>query len=105
MWGAGLSNGCVINVGAQSIDICCVEDGFSNASSRWVSSLRQFPLIIVRRVHLNYGGDAITKLLYDLLVNKSDFPYKECDLSLPYDFALVDKMKQNICTFKEVCVA
>ena len=34
-YSAGLSSGCVVNVGDETIQVCCVEDGMSNANTRY----------------------------------------------------------------------
>ena len=34
-YGAGVSAACVVDVGEEKTSLCCVEDGMSNANTRW----------------------------------------------------------------------
>ena len=55
-FGAGLSSACVVDIGDEKTNICCVEDGISNPSTR---------------LTLHVGGSDITRLFYDLLLEVS----------------------------------
>lgn len=50
---------------------------------------------------LAYGGNDVTSFLSTLLVT-SFFPYKELDLTKSYDWALIEGLKEKLCTLNEV---
>ncbi|PVV04546.1 hypothetical protein BB560_000950 [Smittium megazygosporum] len=77
--GAGISNACVIDVGAQKTSISCVEDGYCLPDTR---------------LNIKYGGDDISKFLADLLV-RDLFPYHELDLNRHYDMNLINDIKEK----------
>jgi actin-related protein 8 len=81
-FGAGVSTACVIDVGAQTTKISCVEEGMVIPDSR---------------VNLKMGGDDITLALIKLLL-RSHFPYDEIDLSRSYDLALANELKRKYAT-------
>lgn len=81
-FGAGVSTACVIDVGAQTTNISCVEEGMVIPDSR---------------VNLKMGGDDITLALIKLLL-RSHFPYDEIDLSRTYDMALANELKRKHAT-------
>ncbi|EPY53461.1 actin-like protein Arp8 [Schizosaccharomyces cryophilus OY26] len=80
-FGAGMSSACVVDVGAEKTSISCVEEGIVIPNSR---------------INIKYGGDDIT-LLFAKLLTKSHFPYHEMDLSLPYDWNLMQSLKEKYC--------
>ncbi|CDO53838.1 hypothetical protein DV113_003252 [Geotrichum candidum] len=81
-FGAGVSTACVIDIGAQTTKISCVEEGMVIPDSR---------------VNLKMGGDDITLALTKLLL-RSYFPYDEIDLSRSYDMALANELKHKYAT-------
>ncbi|KAK9353996.1 hypothetical protein V1523DRAFT_409504 [Lipomyces doorenjongii] len=81
-FGAGISSACVVDVGAQKTSISCVDEGLC---------------VVDSRVNLPYGGDDITLTLAKLL-ELSQFPYKELNLSYQYDWALMEEIKSKFST-------
>ena len=88
-FGAGISTACVVDIGAQSTKISCVDEG---------------QVVPDSRITLNIGGDDVTFLLTELLLN-SAFPYHDVDLSVTRDWLLMEDLKQRICTLSETHVA
>ena len=84
-FGTGVSASLVVDVGAQSTKVCCVEDGQILKASQSL---------------LPYGGDELTRLLATILKHHS-FPYEECDLSRQLDWDLMDELKMRMCTLDE----
>ncbi|KAG5440584.1 hypothetical protein PCK2_000409 [Pneumocystis canis] len=84
-FGAGLSATCVVDVGAQTTSIACVEEGICLPESR---------------IQLPYGGDDVTRFFIQLL-QRSQFPYKEIDLKRVYDWQLAENLKIQHCTANE----
>eukprot|EP00794_Sanderia_malayensis_P009126 gene9126-10099_t len=80
-FGSGLPSACVVDVGDQKTSICCVEDGVSIPSTR---------------LRLNYGGSDITRCFYWLL-QRINFPYKECDINDKLDAYLLQELKETFC--------
>ncbi|GFR08202.1 actin-related protein 8 [Trichonephila clavata] len=79
-FGAGVSFACVVDVGDQKTAISCVEDGISHRKTR---------------LHINYGGNDITRLFY-WLQEKLGFPYP-CSLELPLDALMMQELKEMFC--------
>ncbi|KAJ3522623.1 hypothetical protein NM688_g8848 [Phlebia brevispora] len=88
-YGAGISNGCVVDMGAVTTSIACVDDGL---------------VIHDTRISLNMGGDDISEFLY-ILLQKINFPYRELDLARSYDWKVIEDLKAKICTLAEGDVA
>ena|SRR5690554_6075576 len=84
-FGAGVSAACVVDIGAESTKIACVEDGTCIPDSRAV---------------LKYGGDDITRV-FTALVKRTGFPYQELDLTQTYDWRLMEELKEKWCTMNE----
>jgi len=85
-FGAGICSGCVVDMGAQCISVACVEDGMILPDSL---------------VKLDYGGDDITSLLYQILRHHS-FPYSPpTGLASPLDFDLLNDLREKFCTLDE----
>ncbi|GBB85001.1 hypothetical protein RclHR1_11590005 [Rhizophagus clarus] len=84
-FGAGMSVACIVDIGAQTSTVTCVEDGMCIPDSR---------------VCLHYGGDDITYFFIKLL-RRSKFPYSEMDLNRVYDWLLAEEMKEKFCTLDE----
>lgn len=89
-FGAGASCACVVDVGAQTTSISCVEDGM---------------IINDSRVLLDYGGDHITETFIKLLL-ESSLPYKDINLTRRNDdWELAQTLKHNYCTFQDADIA
>jgi len=89
-FGAGATCACVIDVGAQTTSITCVDDGLVVNDSR---------------VLLNYGGDQITETFIKLLL-ESAFPYKDINLSRRNDdWELAQSLKNDFVTFQDADIA
>lgn len=89
-FGAGATCACVVDVGAHTTTISCVDEGM---------------IINDSRVLLNYGGDQITECFIKLLLENS-FPYKEIDLgSRVDDWELAQTLKHNFVTFQDADIA
>jgi actin-related protein 8 len=73
----------VVDVGDQKTSISCVEDGISHPRTR---------------VHLDYGGADVTRILLFLLRKSGCFPYKRCDPDVNrQDAQLLHGLKEEIC--------
>ncbi|QPG76411.1 hypothetical protein FOA43_003800 [Brettanomyces nanus] len=88
-FGSGISTGCVIDVGAATTKVCCVEEGMIIPNSQIV---------------LNYGSNDITRFFIKNLLAQQ-FPYKEINLNDWNDWKLANELKQNFVTFNDVNVA
>ncbi|XP_014211678.1 actin-related protein 8 [Copidosoma floridanum] len=80
-FGAGLGYACVVDLGEEKTSVSCVEDGISHRNTR---------------VRMDYGGGDITQTFFWLL-QKSAFPYKNCDPSNRFDAQLLDQLKCDFC--------
>jgi actin-related protein 8 len=102
-YGAGISNACVVDIGATTTSIACVDEGLVIADTRWgVPAISLQPIMTVYgRVRLGVGGDDITELLY-VLLKKIRLPYREMDLVRSYDWNIMEELKTKICTLTEV---
>jgi actin-related protein 8 len=80
-FGAGVSSSCVVDIGAQSISISCVDEG-----------------LIVKEASysLKYGGQDVTRVFARLLQD-AKFPL-ELNVDDFHDFQLVDGLKQKYCS-------
>lgn len=88
-YGAGISNACVVNIGATTTNIACVDEGM---------------ILPETRMSLNIGGDDITEFLY-VLLERINFPYRDMDLRRSYDWNLMEDLKSRLCTLAEGDVA
>lgn len=86
IFSAGMSTACVVDIGATTTSVTCVDEGMLNPDTR---------------IKLDYGGDDITAALVAMLT-QSNFPYKELDLGKAMEWAMMDKLKEKICTLEEV---
>lgn len=111
-FGAGLSAACVVDLGATTTTIGCVEDGLVVADSRCVLSWSFLLGSYGRgwlltgdaanaRQTLAYGGADLTAW-FGALLRRSAFPYAELDIQDPLDFKLVQGLKEKLCTLNEV---
>ncbi|KAM0786552.1 hypothetical protein ACM66B_002009 [Microbotryomycetes sp. NB124-2] len=83
--GAGSSSSCVIDIGARQTTVSCIDDGMVIAESRMT---------------LDFGGDDITQFLLALLT-RTNFPYKEADLTRWHDFRVLELLKEQIVVLGE----
>ncbi|KAF9454265.1 actin-like ATPase domain-containing protein [Macrolepiota fuliginosa MF-IS2] len=88
-YGAGISNACVVDIGASTTSIACVDEGLVIADTR---------------MRLGVGGDDITEFLY-VLLRRIHLPYREMDLVRSYDWNVMEELKAQICTLTESDVA
>lgn len=84
-FGAGYTNACVIDVGAQKTSICCVEDGMCIEDSR---------------INLKYGGYDVTETFMKMMLYDY-FPYADINLKRRYDFLLAEELKIKYCTMSQ----
>ncbi|KDQ61367.1 hypothetical protein JAAARDRAFT_203897 [Jaapia argillacea MUCL 33604] len=88
-YGAGISSACVVDIGAVTTSIACVDEGM---------------VIPDTRMSLNMGGNDITEFLY-ILLDRICFPYRDCNLSRSYDWGVMEDLKARLCTLAEGDVA
>ncbi|KAJ6581573.1 hypothetical protein B0H19DRAFT_1115890 [Mycena capillaripes] len=88
-YGAGLSNACVVDIGAVKTSVACVDEGL---------------IIPDTRLNLNMGGDDITEFLY-VLLERIHFPYRDINLARSYDWSVMEDLKARLCTLAESDVA
>ncbi|EPQ56568.1 actin-like ATPase domain-containing protein [Gloeophyllum trabeum ATCC 11539] len=69
-YGAGISNACVVDIGAVTTSVACVDEGM---------------VIPDTRISLNMGGNDITEFLY-VLLDRINFPYRDVNLARWYDW-------------------
>ncbi|GAC94803.1 actin-like protein [Pseudozyma hubeiensis SY62] len=82
-FGAGLSSGCVVDMGSEKISISCVEEGL---------------ILPETRIQLAYGGNDVANFLAELFL-RSKFPYRELDYrSSIADSMLIDELKCKLVT-------
>ncbi|GAA6036805.1 hypothetical protein JCM8097_003487 [Rhodosporidiobolus ruineniae] len=84
-FGAGVSSGCVVDIGAKTSTITCVEEGLVLPETRMV---------------LDFGGDDITSFLHVLLM-RINFPYKDADLTKWYDWTVIEDLKERLVVLSE----
>ncbi|KAH9990563.1 actin-related protein [Russula vinacea] len=88
-YGAGISSACVVDIGATTVSIACVDEGM---------------VVPETRICLNMGGDYITEFLY-VLLDRICFPYRDIDLARSYDWNVLEELKSRLCTLTEENVA
>lgn len=88
-YGAGISSACVVDIGATTVSIACVDEGM---------------VIPETRICLNMGGNYITEFLY-VLLDRICFPYRDIDLARSYDWKVMEDLKSRLCTLTEENVA
>lgn len=83
MFGAGLSAACIVDLGATSIGVSCVEEGL---------------VLPETRISLAYGGQDVS-LFFGEVLRRSHFPYHALDASARLaDRALLDSLKERFAT-------
>ncbi|CAI4211461.1 unnamed protein product [Parascedosporium putredinis] len=88
-FGAGYTQACVVDVGAQKTSITCVEDGLCLEDSR---------------INLKYGGYDVTETFIKMMLY-DNFPYEEINLRRRYDFLLAEELKIKHCTMSQADVS
>lgn len=88
-FGAGYTQACVVDVGAQKTSITCVEDGLCIDESR---------------INLKYGGYDVTETFIKMLLYDS-FPYADINLRRRYDFLLAEELKMKHCTMTQADIS
>ncbi|CCG22749.1 Arp8 chromatin-remodeling enzyme complex protein [Candida orthopsilosis Co 90-125] len=88
-FGAGASTACIVDVGAHTTKVSCVDEGM---------------IINDSRVSLNYGGDNITETFVKLML-ENWFPYRDINVANSYDWQLAQSLKENFITFQDADIA
>ncbi|KZT27931.1 actin-like ATPase domain-containing protein [Neolentinus lepideus HHB14362 ss-1] len=88
-YGSGISNACVVDIGAVTTSVACVDEGM---------------VIPETRISLNIGGNDVTEFLY-VLLDRINFPYRDIDLARWYDWEVMEDLKKRLCTLSEAEVA
>ncbi|KAI1180337.1 hypothetical protein F4777DRAFT_529849 [Nemania sp. FL0916] len=88
-FGAGYTQACVVDVGAQKTSIACVEDGLCVEDSR---------------INLKYGGYDVTDTFIKMMLY-DNFPYQEINLRRRYDFLLAEELKIKHCTMSQADIS
>ncbi|PHH62576.1 hypothetical protein CDD81_6891 [Ophiocordyceps australis] len=88
-FGAGYTQACVVDVGAQKTSITCVEDGLCIDDSR---------------VNLKFGGNDVTELFIKMMLY-DNFPYQDINLRRRYDFLLAEELKMKHCTMSQADIS
>lgn len=88
-FGAGYTQACVVDVGAQKTSVTCVEDGLVMEDSC---------------VNLKYGGYDITETFLKMMLY-DNFPYQEMNLQKRSDFLLAEELKIKHCTMSQADIS
>jgi actin-related protein 8 len=88
-FGAGYTQACVVDVGAQKTSVTCVEDGLCIEDSR---------------INLKYGGFDITETFLKMMLY-DNFPYQDINLQRRYDFLLAEELKVKHCTMSQADIS
>lgn len=84
-FGAGFSTACIVDIGAETTSICCVEDGMCIEDAR---------------INLKYGGFDVTETFVKMMLFDR-FNYSEFNLVQRHDFLLAEELKENYCTMSD----
>ncbi|KAK4247769.1 ARP8-like protein [Corynascus novoguineensis] len=88
-FGAGYTQACVVDVGAQKTSIACVEDGLCIEDSR---------------INLKFGGYDVTETFIKMMLY-DNFPYQDINLRRRYDFLLAEELKIKYCTLSQANIS
>ncbi|KHN99654.1 Actin-like protein [Metarhizium album ARSEF 1941] len=88
-FGAGYTQACVVDVGAQKTSVTCVEDGLCIEDSR---------------INMKYGGYDITETFIKMMLY-DNFPYQDINLQRRYDFLLAEELKIKHCTMSQADIS
>ncbi|CDR45325.1 CYFA0S17e01640g1_1 [Cyberlindnera fabianii] len=86
-YGAGVSCATVIDIGANTTKVSCVDDGMVLPNSRGV---------------VQFGGDDVTRFFYKLL-QESNFPMT-LDENIPHEWVMLEQLKEKFITFQDANV-
>ena len=98
-FGLAIQSSCVVDIGSDKINICCVDEGV---------------IIENTLIRKNLGGNEITKLLYLITKylssndkeinsqNSNKFPYDLFNINDFRDFRIFEKLKENECEFPPI---
>ncbi|KNZ46695.1 hypothetical protein VP01_703g4 [Puccinia sorghi] len=84
-FGAGLGSACVVDIGATTTSVSCVEEG-------WV--------LPDTRIQLPIGGDDITIVLAGML-RRQNFPYKDLNLNCTWEWQMMEQLKEDMLVLSE----
>jgi actin-related protein 8 len=88
-FGAGYTQACVVDVGAQKTSITCVEDGLCIEDSR---------------INLKYGGYDVTETFVKMMLY-DNFPYQDMNIRRRFDFVLAEELKIKHCTMSQADIS
>ena len=88
-FGAGYTQACVVDVGAEKTSVTCVEDGLVAEDSR---------------INLKYGGSDITDTFVKMMLY-DNFPYQDMNLRRRYDWLLAEELKMKHCTMAQADIS
>lgn len=88
-YGAGYTNACIVDIGAQKTSIACVEDGM---------------LLEDSRINLKFGGYDVTETFMKMMLH-DHFPYADINLKRRYDFLLAEELKISFCTMNQADIS
>ena len=88
-FGAGYTQACVVDVGAQKTSVTCVEDGLCIDDSR---------------INLKFGGYDVTETFVKMMLF-DNFPYQDINLQRRYDFLLAEELKIKHCTLAQADIS
>lgn len=108
-FGAGISTACVIDIGAKTSSVTCIEEGLVLPETRCVLSrpaslrfARAERRSLLYSMLLDFGGDDVTQFLHTLLM-RTGLPYRDADLTRWYDFIVIEDLKERMVVLSEVC--
>lgn len=86
-YGACLSSACIVDIGYQKINICCVEEGTIVNNS------------IIRK---NFGGEDIDNMFYHMLIKRHSALFKKkgprLDICNYGDMYSLSRVKEKVCS-------
>ncbi|KAF7544543.1 hypothetical protein G7Z17_g9867 [Cylindrodendrum hubeiense] len=88
-FGAGYTQACVVDMGAQKTSVTCVEDGLCIDDSR---------------INLKFGGYDVTEAFMKMMLY-DNFPYQDMNLRRRYDFLLAEELKIKHCTMSQADIS
>ncbi|CAH2046596.1 unnamed protein product, partial [Thlaspi arvense] len=87
IFGNGLSTACIVNMGAQTSTVVCIEDGVSLPNTEKI---------------LPFGGDDICRCLLWIQRHYQSWPQIRTDvLAKPIDMLMLNQFKESYCEIKE----
>ncbi|KAL0684640.1 hypothetical protein Bca4012_051488 [Brassica carinata] len=87
IFGNGLSTACIVNMGAQTSAVVCIEDGVSLPNTEKI---------------LPFGGDDICRCLLWIQRHYQNWPQLRTDvLAKPIDMLMLNRLKESYCEIRE----